>query len=368
MEIFFRPIYWCSYIHIISRVKFLPTDLINQLTLPRSNEFDQSTNELRINEHETEGEEDMERAIRGVPGMEDFLRCRDLPSFCRVNDVTNDRYLNMVVHQTHQSPRAQALILNTFDDLEGPIISHVRTKCPNVYPVGPLGAHLTARLAEATGSRSTPLTSRESNLFDLDRSCMTWLDAQPPSSVVYVSFGSIAVLTEDDLLEFLHGLVNSKKRFLWVAREDLLRPLPAIARELSEAVEERGFVAGWVPQEEVLCHVAVGGFLTHSGWNSTLESVVAGVPMLCWPYFADQQTNSRFVGEVWKLGIDMKDVCDRNVIEKMVNDLMVDRREEFQRSAIEMASLAEKSVGPGGSSYCSFDRLIQSLKFMGNLH
>ncbi|TKY69965.1 7-deoxyloganetic acid glucosyltransferase [Spatholobus suberectus] len=90
-------------------------------------------------------------------------------------------------------------------------------------------------------------------------------------------------------------------------------------------------MVGWAPQEEVLAHKAIGGFLTHSGWNSTLESVVAGVPMICWPYFADQQINSRFVSEVWKLGLDMKDVCDRHVVEKMVNDLMVHRREEFLR-------------------------------------
>ena len=66
-------------------------------------------------------------------------------------------------------------------------------------------------------------------------------------------------------------------------------------------------MVGWVLQEKVLVHQALGGFLTHSEWNSTLESIVAGVPMICWPYFADQQINSRFVSEVWKLGMDMKD-------------------------------------------------------------
>ncbi|TXG49880.1 hypothetical protein EZV62_025755 [Acer yangbiense] len=97
-------------------------------------------------------------------------------------------------------------------------------------------------------------------------------------------------------------------------------------------------MVGWATQEEVLAHHAVDGFLTDNGWNSTLESEVAGQPMICWPYFADQQVNSRFVGEVWRLRLDMKDVCDRKVVEKMVNDLMVDRREEFVKSTNRMAN------------------------------
>ena len=190
---------------------------------------------------------------------------------------------------------------------------------------------------------------------------MAWLDSQPLKSVIYVSFGSITVMTRDTLLEFWHGLVNSNKRFLWVIRPDMVAAegeegqIPA---ELVAATRERGYLLGWVPQEEVLAHPAVGGFLTHSGWNSTLESIVAEVPMICWPYFADQPIISRYVGEVWKLGMDMKDVCDRKVVEKMVNDLMVERREEFEKSMAEMAKLAKKSLNEGGSSYCNLDRLI----------
>jgi len=168
-------------------------------------------------------------------------------------------------------------------------------------------------------------------------------------------------------MEFWYGLVNSKKRFLWVIRPDMVvgedhdYRVPA---ELEEGTKDRGFIVGWAPQEEVLAHKAIGGFLTHSGWNSTLESLVAGVPMICWPYFADQQINSRFVSEVWKVGLDMKDVCDRHVVENMVNDLMVHRREEFLKSAKAMAMLAHKSVSSGGSSYSSLQDLIQYIKLL----
>lgn len=194
---------------------------------------------------------------------------------------------------------------------------------------------------------------------------MAWLEAQPQGSVIYVSFGSSTIVKREDLMEIWHGLVNSKKRFLWVMRPDIVAAKDnddRIPAEVEEGTRERGLIVGWAPQEDVLAHKAVGGFFTHNGWNSTLDSVVAGVPMICWPYFADQQINSRFVSEVWKLGLDMKDVCDRHVVEKMVNDLMVHRKEEFLKSAQEMAMLAHKSVTPGGSSYSSFDDLIQYIK------
>ena len=135
-----------------------------------------------------------------------------------------------------------------------------------------------------------------------------------------------------------------------------------------EGTKERGYIVSWTPQEEVLAHQAIGGFLTHSGWNSTLESIVAGVPMICWPYFADQQVNSRFVSEVWKVGLDMKDVCDRVIIEKMVNDLMVERKEEFVRSTDEMVRLAKESVSEGGYSYCNLDRLIEDIRMMSQVN
>ncbi|PON56516.1 UDP-glucuronosyl/UDP-glucosyltransferase [Parasponia andersonii] len=306
--------------------------------------------------------EDMDRMIRSVAGMETFLRCRDLPSFCQVSDE-RDPQLHLVARETRQSARAQSLILNTYEDLEGPLVSHIRTHCPKIYTIGPLHAHLKVRLAKNV-STST-YTPSSNSIFEVDGRCMAWLDSQPFKSVIYVSFGSITVMKRDTLMEFWHGLVNSNKRFLWVVRPDMVagevgnNEIPA---ELVAATRERGYLVGWVPQEEVLAHRAVGGFLTHSGWNSTLESIVAEVPMICWAYFADQPIISRYVGEVWKLGMDMKGVCDRKIVEKMVNDLMVERREDFARSTAEMARLARKSVNEGGSSYCNLDRLIADIR------
>jgi len=194
---------------------------------------------------------------------------------------------------------------------------------------------------------------------------MTWLDSQLNKSVVYISFGSITIMSRDELLEFWHGLVDSGQRFLWVTRPDLVQGMTeasgqTIPAQLEQGTRERGCFVPWAPQEEVLAHPAVGCFLTHSGWNSTLESIAAGVPMICWPFFADQQITSRFVSEVWKIGVDMKDTCDRVTVERMVRKVMMDV--ELRTSICEMAKIARESTEEGGSSHMNFQKLIQYIK------
>lgn len=301
----------------------------------------------------------MDRILDNVPGIENLLRCRDLPGFCRAADPNNDPILQFIVSMFIRSTKFDALIMNTFEDLEGPILSNIRTLCPKIYSIGPLHALLNTKLSHKTESLN--------NLWEVDRRCLEWLDNQRPGSVIYVSFGSITVMGNRELMEFWHGLVNSGRNFLWAIRPELVKGKNGeieIPAELEEGTKQRGCLVGWAPQEKVLSHEAVGAFLTHSGWNSTLESIVAEKPMICWSYAFDQQVNSRFVSNVWKLGLDMKDLCDRETVAKMVNDVMVNRKEEFMRSAAEMASLARRSVNPGGSSYLNFDCLIEDIRIL----
>ncbi|KAL5708709.1 7-deoxyloganetic acid glucosyltransferase [Ranunculus cassubicifolius] len=307
-------------------------------------------------------DDDLDDSIKSVPGMEGFLRCRDLPSFCRAKDL-NDVGFQLILTETIKSTRASAQILNTFEDLEGPVLSKLRTCIPKLYTLGPLHALLNSRRKS-----SYPPSTCSSSLLAMDRSCMKWLDSQPSKSVLYVSFGSVVFVTHNQVLEFWYGLVNSGKRFLWVIRPDFVTDKEnacQIPEELQVATKERGYIVEWCPQEEVLLHPALGAFFTHSGWNSTLEAIVAGLPMICWPKFADQPVNSRYVSEVWKIGFDMKDICDRSTVERMVRDLMDDKKnKELLVSVDQIAAKAKKCVSQGGSSYLNMDMLIEDIKLM----
>ncbi|KAK0585479.1 hypothetical protein LWI29_029154 [Acer saccharum] len=171
--------------------------------------------------------------------------------------------------------RASALILNTFHELEDPMISRLNSIFTKIYTIGPLHALYKSLLLQSNSSNSI-------GLWKEDKSCMTWLNSQPLRSVIYVSFGSLVNLTRLQGLEFWHGLVNSGKPFLWVVRPDLIVGESGIdPMELEIVTMERGFIVSRAPQEKVLAHPAVGGFLTHTGWNSTIESINAGVPMIC---------------------------------------------------------------------------------------
>ncbi|KAG5533461.1 hypothetical protein RHGRI_027587 [Rhododendron griersonianum] len=296
--------------------------------------------------------DDLDVPIANVPGLEGLLRRRDLSSFLRVGDLS-DKDAQFLINGASQAHRTR-MILNTFDELEGPALAHIRSQCPNIYTVGPLHEHLKTRLT----SMIPP-----NNLKKEDMGCIAWLDAQPLRSVIYVSFRSIIVMSNDQIMELWHGLKNSGKRFLWALPNTVDKEWKnQIPPELLEDSSRKGYIVAWAPQGDVLDHKAVGGFLTHCGWNSTLESIVAGVPMICWPCFGDQQCISRLIAEVWKIGLDMKDTCDRVIIEKMIKELMDTRRVEFTQSVDQIAKLAKNAVSKGGSSYINLDRLIEDIR------
>lgn len=212
-------------------------------------------------------EDDNDRKVKGVAGTENFLRYRDLPSFFGTSDL-NERIIQLILQEVKEIPRSEGLILNSSVHIDGPIISQLSTICPNNYPIGPVHALHKSILLSA--QKASPQINSSNSLWEDDLSCMTWLDAQPQKSVIYVSIGSLAVMTRDQLMELWHGIVNSGKRFLWSQRPGSVGDeydnytIPA---ELSDATKERGCIVSWVYQVEVLAHPAIGLFLTHSGWN-----------------------------------------------------------------------------------------------------
>ncbi|KAK6794305.1 hypothetical protein RDI58_007758 [Solanum bulbocastanum] len=300
---------------------------------------------------------DLDALVTHLPAMEGLLRRRDLPHFCLL-DYKTDQSSQAVFKEIERIPKAHGLILNSFEDLDGPFLSSVRSYFPKTYAIGPLPLNLKTRLA-------APLLSSSNSMWEEDLTSIKWLDAQSKGSVIYVSFGSLLVVSRDEIMEFWHGLMNSKVKFLWVMRPNMLKgdvSHDQFMKELVEGCKGIGYIVTWAPQKMVLAHPSVGGFLTHSGWNSTLESIIEGKPMICWPQYVDQRVTSRLVNEFWKIGLDMKDICDRFVVEKMVKDLMETKKDEYKKSVEKLSKLAKLSVQEGGLSYSNLDCLINDIK------
>ncbi|GJN07419.1 hypothetical protein PR202_ga25249 [Eleusine coracana subsp. coracana] len=285
--------------------------------------------------------------------MESFLRRRDLPVQCARMSSTHDDepLLKTVVPATLHHATARALLLNTSSSLEESSLAQLRQQgMRDVFAVGPLHA-------------LSPAPASATSLWAQDGGVAAWLDARGDRSVAYVSLGSLAVFSSrDQFHEFLAGLVASGYAFLWVLRPDMVDTIQdAALREAVAAVgQDRARVVPWVAQRDVLRHRAVGCFLTHSGWNSTLEGAAEGRAMVCWPFFADQQVNSRFVAAVWGNGLDMKDVTDRAVVERMVREAM--ESDQVRAAATDVARRLREDVADGGASAKEFQRLVAFIR------
>ncbi|PKU69679.1 Cyanohydrin beta-glucosyltransferase [Dendrobium catenatum] len=167
--------------------------------------------------------------------MEGFLQRRDLPSMCRKATKANDKELQLFSNFSASSTRWKGLTFNTSYSLEAPILSKIYSLFPTTYVIGPLHA-----LIESITSSSV-----STSLLAEDRSALNWLDAQPYRSVIYVSFDSLARLTQEELLEFWHGFVNSGHRFLWVVRPNLVAEGTTAVEMVG--LEERVRLVAWVP-------------------------------------------------------------------------------------------------------------------------
>jgi UDP:flavonoid glycosyltransferase YjiC (YdhE family) len=284
------------------------------------------------------------------------IRLKDLPSFIRTTDP-DDIMLNFIMVEGERIQKASAIILNTFDALEHQVLDALSSMFPPIYSIGPRQLLLNQIL-------DNDLKSIGSNLWKEEDGCLEWLNKKEPNSVVYVNFGSITVLTSDQLIEFAWGLANSNQTFLWIIRPDLVDGDSAILPpEFLVEIEERGLLASWCPQEQVLSHPSIGGFLTHSGWNSTIESVCGGVPIISWPFFADQQTNCRFSCNEWGIGMEIEGDVERGKIESLVRELMVgEKGKELKKKALNWKKLAkEASSKPTGSSYVNLDKMMNEV-------
>lgn len=206
--------------------------------------------------------------------------------------------------------------------------------------------------------------------------CLEWLSSKKPNSVVYVCFGSLAKFTDAQLMEIALGLEASGQDFIWVVKKEEVG-VDVLEEWLPEGFEKRvqgkGLVVrGWAPQVLILGHEAVGGFVTHCGWNSTLEGICAGVPMVTWPISNEQFYNERLVTQVLGIGVAVGtqkwvdwfgDFVNKEAIHKAVTRLMMGEEAEQMRSrASKLAEMAKRAVEEGGSSQSDLDALIKDLK------
>ncbi|XP_057827326.2 7-deoxyloganetin glucosyltransferase-like [Cryptomeria japonica] len=307
-----------------------------------------------------------DKLITSLPGKIPPIRPTDIVSFYREKHVSETIYSAFLYEARHQNI-ADYLLVNTFEELEG-------------GKEAQMGLSVNGCPALAVGPVSLPnFLQGENTMFSMweeDNTCFRWLDSQPKQSVLYVSFGSLAVKSERQLHELALGLEASGYPFLWVLRSDIAEGKSLELPEgFKERTKDRALVVSWTKQFQVLSHPSVGGFLTHNGWNSTLEAISMGVPMIGWPYFSDQFINCRFVKDVWKVGLDFEGVdadesklVTKEEVENVVKDLMEGPvGKELRRNIAMYKDTATKAVMPGGSSFENLKAFVEDMQKIANV-
>ncbi|KAK4796355.1 hypothetical protein SAY86_028681 [Trapa natans] len=300
------------------------------------------------------------------PGFTSPVPSRFLPSVMR--DMGS---ASVILKFTRRFRETKGILVNTFEGLEARAMeSAFDDKVPPVYPVGPI-LNLRSLVDEDDAGAADALD---------------WLDKQPPASVVFLCFGSMGSFPEEQVRQIAHALERTGHRFLWSLRrprqsEGKFKFEFASSYENPEEIFPDGFmdrtagkgkIIGWASQVQVLAHPAVGGFVSHCGWNSVLESIWFGVPMAVWPLFADQQLNAFALVEDLGVAVDirMDYSCDNlsgkraivpaEEIERGINRLMdteVEAKEKMKR----MSEKSRRAKVEGGSSQLNLERFIKNM-------
>ncbi|GJM96665.1 hypothetical protein PR202_ga13527 [Eleusine coracana subsp. coracana] len=245
---------------------------------------------------------------------------------------------------------AEMAVCNSFHDAEAGAFELF----PDVLPVGPLFAD--PEFAKPVG-----------HFLPEDARSLQWLDAQGERSVVYVAFGSLTIFDARQFEELALGLELTGRPFLWVVRPDFTTGglSKAWLAEFQQRVAGRGMIVSWCSQQQVLAHRAVACFVSHCGWNSTMEGTRNGVPFLCWPYFCDQYLSRSYITDVWRTGLA---VCPNNAdgivtkeelsgkVEEVIGDGEIKERVRLFKDA------AQRCIGEGGSSHENFTKFMSLLK------
>jgi len=296
-----------------------------------------------------------------VPSFAKPLPTRSLPSL-----VMRKEWEEAFMAYGRGLKRAHGFIVNSFEELESHAARSFLHGPQPVYAVGPI-----------LNPKPNAHAHNNADIFD-------WLDDQPPSSVVFLCFGSMGSFGEDQVREIARALENSGAHFLWSLRKPppkdspFMTPPSDYAPSDFPSVLPPGFldrtagigkVIGWAPQAQILAHPATGGFVSHCGWNSTLESIYFGVPIATWPLYAEQQTNAfllvRELEIAFEISLDyrveFKDgantILSAEKIEEGIRNV-VEIDEERRKRVTEASEKSRKTLLEGGCSHSSLGRLI----------
>ncbi|CAI0542158.1 unnamed protein product [Linum tenue] len=286
---------------------------------------------------------------------------RPLPGKVLPSGLLHEEWAAASYRMARDFRKSKGILVNTVKELESYAVDSLsRTENPKVYPVGPI---LNLK------SGDTSFESRE------DDETIEWLDQQPESSVVFLCFGSMGAFRGEQVREIASALEGSGHRFLWSLRrpgeggpwasptdyEDVREVLP---EGFLDRTAEVGRVMGWVPQAAVLAHKSIGGFVSHCGWNSTLESVWFGVPMATWPMYAEQQFNAFLLVEELEIATEVRmdyrseseEVVSAEELERGIRSLMEDCSRKGRMKGF--SDLVRGALTDGGSSSSSIAEFI----------
>uniref|UniRef100_A0A0E0DBD8 Glycosyltransferase n=1 Tax=Oryza meridionalis TaxID=40149 RepID=A0A0E0DBD8_9ORYZ len=282
-------------------------------------------------------------ALRGLLTVE--LGPEDVPSFVKAPE-SYPPFLEAVLGQFDGLEDADDVLVNSFQELE-PKEADYLASAWRFKTVGP-----TVPSFYLDDDRLQPNKNYGFNISDSTSPCLAWLDNQPPCSVVYASYGTVADLDPTQLDELGNGFCNSGKPFLWVVRSCDEHKL---SEELRDKCKERGLIISWCPQLEVLSHKATGCFLTHCGWNSTTEAIVTGVPLLAMPQWTDQPTTAKYIESAWGNGVrirrDKEGMVRKEEVERCIREVLEsERKAEYRKNANRWMTKAKEAMKKGGCS------------------
>lgn len=284
----------------------------------------------------------MNEKLNFIPGFSD-LRLGDLPAGVIFGNLEWPMFI-MLYKMGQTLPRADALVVCSFEELDPDLIKNLNSMFQKIFTICPI---------------SLPSPPQSSSVND-EYACLPWLEKHHPKSVAYIGFGTRAMLPPNEIVALAEALEATGTPFLWSMKDDLKKNLP---EGFLERTRELGKVVAWAPQVQVLSHAATGVFVTHSGWGSVMESIAAGVPLICRPFLGDQSINTWMIENVYKIGlrIDGGIFTKNGAVSALEQVLKQEKGKMFSKQSIAYKELAIKAVGPDGSSTQNFKGLVEMI-------